>query len=746
MPGPNKVFLSVVVGAACLYFYDVQYNQGQNVDALGLYNWNKRKQPVSVFSRQMDFSPSAASSYGESKYSQLSDGAKDKYAQAKKQAEAAYSSAYDNMIAAQKDVSGHYSDLKNWGEQKNSEAKDNYNKAVKQLDDARKGLQQYGADAVSQVDAVYSKMTDSVRSQYVKIADSISTGNEKSKELAQDAYDSALSQYDVAKAKLDSSKKWFGMWKSDQYDQFKKQYDASKKNMEDTKKSLQQYGQDTIQKADDSHKRRVDAISKSFGNTKEQAENYYLELAAGAEELQRNVQAQGTAASAEIQKKAADAQQAVYLAEENLRKYGEDAYEQTANKFSQLSDDVKKSYAESAAALESQWDKVTSNLKDAYETVAGKVQDGLDAVQDVASDGYNSVVTEANKAYASAYDKYKEAQEAVDEANSGFLSWTSEQSQQATEKLAKAKKQWEDSKNALEKYGSNAAKDAQKKYDSTIKAIQNSFGNSKEAATETYNEFAAQVEAAQKVIEAKGNANAKDAQEKLDQARYNLALARDNLKKYGTNAANDAQNNYSKLTQRAKDSYAAAADQLSSKYNDVAEAAKKSLRESYEAAEKRSQDAYLKALDRYNYAVKAGEQYGQKASDWSEKKRSNTQKSIDNAKAALNSAQKSLSEYGDEAMSEAKKNYDENIKSIRASFGKTKEDAANAYANALNEVQNYEKQLDSLRSSWIGWNKKQQEIVQEKLDQSNKQLVLSEEHLKDFGSDFKAEVENKFKK
>ena len=115
------------------------------------------------------------------------------------------------------------------------------------------------------------------------------------------------------------------------------------------------------------------------------------------------------------------------MAEQNLKKYGKDAYKQTTDKFVQLSDNMKKSYAKNAEALERQWDKATSNVKGTYETMAGKVQSGIDAVQDAAAEGYNSVVTEANKAYASAYDKYREAQEAVDEVNSGFLSWTSEQ-------------------------------------------------------------------------------------------------------------------------------------------------------------------------------------------------------------------------------------------------------------------------------------------------------------------------------
>ncbi|VEU22514.1 DEKNAAC103539 [Brettanomyces naardenensis] len=812
----NRIFLSVVAGVAGLYIYDVQFNQGRNVDALGLYNWNAAPRveasahgALNLVSSSGSSAISSADDLRQSKYSKLADTSKDSSGGAKDQAEAAYAEAYKKVIAAQEqlaeDAESGKQGLLKWGKSKQDAAKAQLDEAQSQLDSAKSSLEKHGSNALKQAESKYGSFSDALKSNYAKMTDSAaqlagygSKAVANSRKSAEDAYAFAQAQLAVAQQKADESKQGLISWGNERHSEDEKVLKSAQKQVEDTQKELEQYGKDAVKEAKKRYDDRVKAITISFGKSKEDAIEAYNRFAAEAEDAQRVVQAYGTAASDEAQRRAANAQEALALASKNLRTFGADAYQQATESYNSLSQDAKKQYAEDADKAQAQWEEAANAIKGAWDDVKGGVGAAGNRVADAAkgaavaagqvagsakSAAYaakgsaenavdsaadsigsaaeyarnsigaatDSVVILAADAYSSALDNLEIAQEKVEEGKQGLYSWTAEQKAAADKQLEEAKEQSNIAKNALAEYSVDSLKEVQRKYDQSVEAVRATFGSTKESAVEAFKEFSAQVEAAQKKVQDYGSSATEQAEKNINNAQYNLALARKNLQHFGKDSVQEAQSQYEDLSQKAREDYAAAADKLQAKYDEVSQGAQRQanqfaggIRNSYASAKKAAEDSYDAAQTQLRSAQRSFDESKESVSGWTDKQKKEAAANLKAAKDSVGSAQRQLFDFGADAVKQAQEKYESRLAAVRSSFGSTKSAAESSYEKALQDLDAAHKKADEYGRSWLGWGKSKNAEAEKQLEDAKDRADLAKENVQQFGEDAVIEAQKRF--
>ncbi|GME80428.1 unnamed protein product [Ambrosiozyma monospora] len=226
--------------------------------------------------------------------------------------------------------------------------------------------------------------------------------------------------------------------------------------------------------------------------------------------------------------------------------------------------------------------------------------------------------------------------------------------------------------------------------------------------------------AEQRAEEAKTNSHiwGKDkhqiALKKVEEANNELEKAKSDLSTYGANVLDEATNNYKNFISELSDKGV----EIQSSLDDFAE------------------DTKERAQIQYDAAVYALNSWKEKAKSQNAAAGSEIDNKIKEAHRLVDERKNNLRKYGNKAIAEAEKNYYKFI-------NKGKADAEDAYNRAAFELQNAQKEYNSISNSFLKWGKSKNDEAKARVEAANAAFLKSEKALQDYGESAIQEAKNK---
>ncbi|QPG73646.1 hypothetical protein FOA43_000958 [Brettanomyces nanus] len=771
----NKLFYSLVAGVAGLYFYDVQFNQGHNVEALGLYNWN---------------APAvSASNFGVSA-SGIDDWRTPN--RARDQAESLYAAAYGKVVSAQKKAGD---SISSWSESSKSEFEKQLAEAQADLNSAQKKVQQYGESAVAEAKKKYEASISAIKASFGS-----------SKQSAEKAYNSALIRLKVVKEEASNYPNG----------QDKQLIEEAQQRVDLARENVLKYGEKALSEAEKQYTRSVEGLNFKLGKTQQSTSDAYAKALGRVNvanqmlaEAKEDVSVWGKARQAAAQDQLDEAQNQLIVAHEGLTRFGQNAVAQAQQQFEDASEKARSLIGSTQEAAEDAYRRASEQVKDAQtqvneaansgkswlsfwgkssnEAAREKLSEaeqqmlvareslqryGSDVVDDVSKKSgrlsdylnaqYGATKESAQEAYEAALGRAYVAQEKVNEVGNGVFSWFGGKSSQAKAQLAQAQAELADAKESASQYGSDVVEDAQKKYESYVHSIKSGFGSTKESAIDAYEKAAAALDSAQNQV----GSQAKD---NLAHAEENLALAKDNAAKYGKDVVRDAQKHYEELkanaqelasaaSTHAQDQYDTASSKAKGLYNKATDvvkdsyaSGKKVVGDSITSSQQAAENSYDQALKQVEEAQKKVDESKRGWFRWGKGQKNEAEKQLEKAQQSLSESQAGLQKYGKDVIKQAQKKYysaKENLNSATESAKDNIGSATSAVQENIGAAADYVKdtadsavhsvqdQYSSLFGKDGHLQVKSKEAAQEVADYYNAQLKSAQENFENAQSNW----------
>ncbi|GME81460.1 unnamed protein product [Ambrosiozyma monospora] len=222
---------------------------------------------------------------------------------------------------------------------------------------------------------------------------------------------------------------------------------------------------------------------------------------------------------------------------------------------------------------------------------------------------------------------YNQQKKQLEEGKATWASWISSSKSSADQQLEDAKKDLDLKQRDLQRYGSNALKDAQSKYNQFVES-------QKKLSQDAYNNARFQLEAAQKKIDEGKQSVAtwtssknQDSQLKLEQAKDAVEKSKNDLNQWGKDAFEQAEKNYNSFVSTLQDT---------------------------------ANDHYKTALNNWKSAKENAKKYGNNVN-------AKAQEAVDQAQSQLEEARSQFENFGADAIKAA----DDQYAAVASSIGES---------------------------------------------------------------------------